>query len=84
MSLQENDDAGDFSEEDIRDQPEAIEELPAPSLPDPPSQSPQSAQPKKVFGKISSGLPPLNSSEWGFEEIKLPPGPSKKKSKMKA
>ncbi|KAK0483604.1 BRO1-like domain-containing protein [Armillaria novae-zelandiae] len=83
MSLQESDDAGDFSGEYIRDQPEALVDAPAPSLPNPPSQPPQSAQPKKVFGKISSGLPPLNSSEWGFEEIKLPPGPSKKKSKMK-
>ncbi|KAG7452534.1 BRO1-domain-containing protein [Guyanagaster necrorhizus] len=60
MSLQENDDAQDFSEEDIKDQPEV-----------------------KVFKKFSSGLPPLNSSEWGFEEIKLPPGPSKKSSRMK-
>ncbi|KAG6816890.1 hypothetical protein H0H87_002010 [Tephrocybe sp. NHM501043] len=27
-------------------------------------------------GKSGLGLPPLNSSEWGFEDIKLPPPPS--------
>ncbi|CAA7266857.1 unnamed protein product [Cyclocybe aegerita] len=30
-------------------------------------------------GRSSLGLPALNSSEWEFEELKLPPGPSSRK-----
>lgn len=34
---------------------------------------------KPLAGKSTLGLPSLNSSEWGFEEITLPPGPKDQK-----
>lgn len=39
------------------------------------SRIPSSHLRNEPLGKSSLGLPSLTSSEWGFEEIKLPPGP---------
>ena len=36
---------------------------------------------RKQSPKSALGLPALNSNEWGFEEISLPPGPIDEKKK---
>jgi programmed cell death 6-interacting protein len=47
-------------------------------LPSPPSTGSHTR--KQPSGKSALGLPALNSSEWDFEEIQLPPGPMDGKS----
>ncbi|RDB25545.1 pH-response regulator protein palA/RIM20 [Hypsizygus marmoreus] len=45
----------------------------------PPSRSPPSPKARKQpVGKSSLGLPSITSSDWGFEEIQLPPPPQKR------
>jgi len=46
----------------------------------PPPSSTGSHTRKQLPGKSALGLPSLNSSEWDFEEISLPPGPMDGKS----
>ncbi|KAJ7158788.1 BRO1-like domain-containing protein [Mycena filopes] len=54
----------------------ANEPEPAPSLSPSPSPPPPRAKPKKE--RSSARLPALTSSDWGFEEVALPPAPGRR------
>ena len=53
--------------------------IPATQVKSPPS-STESHTRKQPPPKPALGLPSLNSNEWGFEEVSLPPGPIDGKS----
>ncbi|KAF9046965.1 BRO1-domain-containing protein [Hymenopellis radicata] len=71
-SLDDTDD--DVEVLDDEDVSEIQEDL---DMPSPPTKEPS----EKAKGKMPVRLPPLSSSDWGFEEISLPPGPAEAKKK---
>ncbi len=66
-----DDDVEVLDDEDVN---EIEEDVDTPSLP---TREPS----EKAKGKMPVRLPPLSSSDWGFEEISLPPGPAEAKKK---
>ena len=66
-----------FKSLSIRDR--EAETSPVPTREQTPTPASQSRKAHVATGKTLAALPPLDSSEWGFEDIKLPPPPRSNK-----